>query len=68
MSLPIMSWYVMLFPSVVVIGTNAELGVFYDCTLLAVRTCSSCNNRDPKDLRDVENGLARCDHTKRHDP
>jgi hypothetical protein len=41
-SLPIMSWYVIvLFLSVVVIGTSAALGVFYDCTQLAVRTCSS---------------------------
>jgi hypothetical protein len=36
MSLPIMSWYVMLFLSVVVIGTSAVLGVSYDCTLLPV--------------------------------
>jgi hypothetical protein len=40
-SLPIISEYVMLFLSVVVIGTSAVLGVFYDCILLAVRTCSS---------------------------
>jgi hypothetical protein len=40
-SLPIISEYAMLFLSVVVIGTSAELGVFYDCKLPAVRTCSS---------------------------
>jgi hypothetical protein len=39
MSLPIMSWYVIVV-SFVVIGTSAVLGVFYDCTLLAVRTYS----------------------------
>jgi hypothetical protein len=40
-SLPIMSWYVIVVSFVVVIGTSAVLGVFYDCTLLAVLTCSS---------------------------
>jgi len=53
---------------VVVIGTSAVLVVFYDYTQPAVRICSFCNNRDPKDLRDVENGLAQCVRTKRHDP
>jgi hypothetical protein len=37
MSLPIISEYVMLFLSVVVIGTSAVLVVFYDCTQLPVR-------------------------------
>jgi hypothetical protein len=40
-SLPIMSWYVIVVSFVVVIGTNAELGVFYDCTLEPGPTCSS---------------------------
>jgi len=53
---------------VVVIGTSAVLGVFYDCTQRTVQTCSSCNNRGPMDLRDVENGLARYVRTKMHDP
>jgi len=52
--------------SFVVIGTSAVLGVFYDYILLAVPTCSFCNNRGPMDLRDVENDLARCDHTRTH--
>jgi hypothetical protein len=39
-SLPIMSWYVIVVSFVVVIGTSAVLAVSYDCIQRPVLTCS----------------------------
>jgi hypothetical protein len=38
MSLPIMSWYVIVVSFVVVIGTSGALVVFYDCTQRPARS------------------------------